>query len=1140
MTKPVSNFHRKLIAVKAAAYSFDSLSIVPKTFSILGISDSAYTLDYINATIIWKRKPNLDSVLVSYRVFPYKLNAVVKRLDYERIENNFIIKPEIYNNGNQANDNFFNFGNITYNGSFGRAISFGNSQDAVVTSNLNLQLSGFLADSIEIAAAITDNNIPIQPDGTTAELNDFDRIFLQFKKKNWALSMGDIDLRQNQNYFLNFYKRLRGASFETTTQISPNITNKALLSGAVAKGKFTRNVFQGQEANQGPYRLTGANNELYFIVLAGTEKVFIDGQLLQRGEDQDYVINYNTAEIRFTPKRMITKDSRIQVEFEYSNQYFLNVNLYLYDEVNFSNKLKLRLGIYNNSDSRNSPINQTLDPNQRKFLNLLGDSVNRAFYPFAPVDTPSAGKILYQKMDTIYQDANGFFRHDSVYVFSNNKQVTLYNLSFSDVGAGNGDYLPSQNGANGNVYMWIAPVNGQKQGQFEAAQFLVTPKTQQVFTAGADYAINKNTTLNADFAGSRYDVNTLSNLDKANDYGYATKFVLKNLHPFASSKQGTQLATNLSYEYVDARFQPIERLRPVEFLRDWGLPIVLGPDNETLYSAAFQLSNTKKTNVRYELSGYNRSTNFTGIRNTFSHFVDLKGWRFTDQISLTNGNSATSKGYFLRPTIDISKTFPHLKNYTVGLNYSVERNENHDKSTDNVSNLSYAFEILQVYLKSPEKNLNHWGLTFFTRNNSYPYGKSLIKGDRSQNINLSVDFMKNKHHQFRFNGTYRNLEVINSNLTTQKSDQSLLGRAEYLINVWKGMLTGNALYEVGSGQEQKRAYSYIEVPAGTGQYTWIDLNNDGIQQLNEFVIAQFADQAKFIRVFTPTNEFIKANYNTFNYSVNISPRALINPKSKGLKKMLSNIYLQSSLQLNQKQQSSGFVQLNPFKGPLNDTSLITRSAIFVNTFSFNKSNPKWGFDINNTKNSNKTLLTYGYQTQMLNEWNLRSRLSLSRSFLLNAVLRKGTNQLFTTSKNFDNSNYNINQYSIEPDISFTRKSSLRITLGYKYTDKKNSPDYGGEKYLSNSINTDIKYNILLNTSLQGKFTYSDIKYDGLTNSTVSYVILDGLLPGKNYLWNIDLTKKLGSNLEMSIQYEGRKPGEGKTIHTGRASLRALL
>ena len=69
---------------------------------------------------------------------------------------------------------------------------------------------------------------------------------------------------------------------------------------------------------------------------------------------------------------------------------------------------------------------------------------------------------------------------------------------------------------------------------------------------------------------------------------------------------------------------------------------------------------------------------------------------------------------------------------------------------------------------------------------------------------------------------------------------------------------------------------------------------------------------------------------------------------------------------------------------------------------------------------------------------------------------------------------------------------------------------------------------------------SDIHYNGNTNTTVSYILLNGLLPGKNYIWGLDLTKKLGSFLELNVTYEGRKPGEGHTIHTGRASLRAIL
>ena len=1137
-----SNLHRRYIPVENFPQKLDSLSLVPGSFIVSGIPENNYQIDYVHSILTWIRKPNLDSVLIQYRNFPFQINGVVQRLDYSKVMDKFIIQPSVYNKDNKFNEeNFFNFGNITYNGSFGRAISFGNAQDAVVTSNLNLQISGWLADSIEIAAAITDNNIPIQPDGTTAQLSDFDQIYIQFRKKTWSLRMGDIDLRRSDNYFLSFYKRLRGATFETQTKISDRISNHFIFSGAVAKGKFNRNIFQGQEGNQGPYRLKGANNELYFIVLAGTEKIYLDGVLLQRGEDQDYVINYNTAELSFTPRRMITKDSRIQVEFEYSNQYYLNVNLYVGDEVQVNKNLRARFGFFSNSDARNSPIAQILDAGRKKFLNELGDSIHKAFYPVAPIDTGQGiGQILYRKIDTTYIAKNGLLTHDSIYIVSRDRSYTLYNLFFTSVGQGLGNYILNAQGLNGNVYQWVAPVNGDFQGQFEAAEFLVTPKTQQVVTAGIDYNVSKETIISADIARSRYDVNTLSSKDKGNDAGNATKLTLKNIHFLNGTPTGWAISSYLNYEYNDLRFQPLEPIRSVEFLRDWGLPLQLPKANETFYKAAFQLTDPKKNNIRYELAGYNRNTDFTGVRNVLGHTTDVKGWHLNDQLSLTIDRGTINNGYFFRPTVELSKTLKKFANYTAGFNFSLEQNEQRNRQSDSVSTDSYSFSILQAYLKSPDKNPNKWGATYFYRQDAYPFGKNLALANRSQNVNVYTEITKNRNEQVRINATYRSLQVINTLVSTQQADNSLLARVEYSMHEWKSMLTANVLYEVGSGQEQKRNYTYVAVPAGTGQYTWIDLNNDGIQQLNEFVIALYPDQATYIRIFTPTNVFIKANYNTFNYSIALNPRLLIGNRALGFKKFLSNTFFQSSLQLNQKELATGFVELNPFKSPLNDTSLISRSLIFVNSFSYNKLDPNWGFDISNNRNTSKALLTYGYQTQALNEWTLRTRWNISKSFLLNAVFKEGSNFLYSNSKSFNNSNYNISNYSIAPELSFTRKSNLRASIGYNYNPQKNDIQYGGESSFSSSIIAEMKYNLVQNTSLVARFTFNDIHYSGAINTTVSYTMLDGLFPGKNYIWGLDLTKKLGSFLELNITYEGRKPGEGRVIHTGRASLRAIL
>ncbi|MEQ1554246.1 MAG: hypothetical protein ABL929_08720, partial [Ferruginibacter sp.] len=771
-------------------------------------------------------------------------------MDYDLIKDRFTIdNPFVIKNNDKQNNPLFNFGTVKTDGSFGRAISFGNNQDAVVNSTMNMQLNGFIGDSIEISAAITDNNLPVQPEGNTQNLRDFDRIFFQAKRKGWEINLGDIDIREDKNYFLNFYKRVQGISILSKNSIGKNASNTIMVSGAVAKGKFAKNILKTFEGNQGPYRLAGNNGELYFVVLANTERVFLDGILLQRGEDEDYVIDYNTAEISFTPKHLITKDVRIQIEFEYSDRNFLNAQLFLNDEIKVNKNLNITVAAYSNSDAKNSSIDQKLEDTQKQFLFNLGDSIKNAFFSSETRDTFAVGKILYKKIDSLYSSVI----YPKIYVQSNNANDVLYNLSFLNVGANKGNYVQVQNTVNGKIYKWVAPLAGVKQGDWEPVFLLVTPKKLQVFSAGVDYRLSAKTKLITNVAMSNYDINLFSSKDEKDNIGYAAKFILQNDNNINLLKKKFAIQSIIGYEYVQALFKPVERLRNIEFLRDWSLPYDELPSNENIINFSTKITDSTNTTLQYSMSNYNRKNGYNGFAQKLVEQYQKNGFAISTTLSHTNFTTTLQKGYFFRPSFDANKSFKAIANLQLGAKYYSENNNIVDKVSNTLNFNSFAFNVYELYLKSDPSKLNKWGILYNKRNDLKQKFISLLQSDKSNNYNLFAEVMKNEHHKFRFTGAFRSLEIVDSTLSNQKADKSILGRAEYLVNEFSGFLNGNVLYEIGSGQEQKRAYVYVEVPVGQGLYNWIDYNSNGIQELNEFEEAIYPDQKKYIRIFTPVN-----------------------------------------------------------------------------------------------------------------------------------------------------------------------------------------------------------------------------------------------------------------------------------------------
>ena len=282
--------------------------------------------------------------------------------------------------------------------------------------------------------ALTDENTPIQPEGNTERLDELDKVFIQIKHKNASGTFGDYELNRKQGEFGYISRKLQGLMGEFNFE-----NENGYVAIASSRGKFNTNNFNGQDGVQGPYLLSGINNEKDIIIIAGSEKVYVDGVEMKRGERNDYIIEYSNSRITFTPNRLITSASRITVDFEYTDRrYARNFFGTGVQSQFFDKKLGVQFQYIREGDNQDAPIDISLSDSDKKILAAAGDNRNAATKSGVNLAVPdSLGNIhgTYQKVDTLIN--NQAF---SYYVYSPGDSLALYNVAFSYVGDGLGDY----------------------------------------------------------------------------------------------------------------------------------------------------------------------------------------------------------------------------------------------------------------------------------------------------------------------------------------------------------------------------------------------------------------------------------------------------------------------------------------------------------------------------------------------------------------------------------------------------------------------------------------------------------------------------------------------------------------------------
>ena len=87
---------------------------------------------------------------------------------------------------------------------------------------------------------------------------------------------------------------------------------------------------------------------------------------------------------------------------------------------------------------------------------------------------------------------------------------------------------------------------------------------------------------------------------------------------------------------------------------------------------------------------------------------------------------------------------------------------------------------------------------------------------------------------------------------------------------------------------------------------------------------------------------------------------------------------------------------------------------------------------------------------------------------------------------------------------------------------------------------EFKFNKVEKGSITAKFDFINITYNDLQNTPVAYEMLNALQTGANYTWNFTYQRNLTSNIQISINYDGRKSPTTKLINIGGAQVRAFF
>jgi hypothetical protein len=131
----------------------------------------------------------MDSGFFEIRYMPFQTPSFfeLRRKDQNIIQPSFVFNSSTYapNGENSTMQLLSGQKELSTSGNLARGIGFGNKQDIIVNSNLNLQMYGNLGNDFILSAVISDENNPIQPEEQHNKFRISTKCIFHFRKTPW-------------------------------------------------------------------------------------------------------------------------------------------------------------------------------------------------------------------------------------------------------------------------------------------------------------------------------------------------------------------------------------------------------------------------------------------------------------------------------------------------------------------------------------------------------------------------------------------------------------------------------------------------------------------------------------------------------------------------------------------------------------------------------------------------------------------------------------------------------------------------------------------------------------------------------------------------------------------------------------------